>query len=488
MKSLHSVQVFILLVLLIVQACTPGKYVGNYKPIRWNGFGKDKRIPFKKDQLIVFYKDRPTPEHTKQIRQAIADQGVTVTAIQQCSSCDVYMELWKGPNIHTVIHTDGVKAGSGGGGSRPVGEDTLARYSLNYINSLPVDMTPALSDSITPNYKPDKKLDLGGETRTDTITIAVLDTGIDTANFVTARMLWKNPFDKGDGSDPDRNCLVNDVNGWNFIANDPNINDDNPTRHGTLVSSYIIHEFMSTSKNYVQLMSLKTHDNHGFGDLFSSICAIHYAIDKGANIINASWGFYYYDDRPHPYLDSLLTKTLKEKGILFVTAAGNKIPEEDIVIREVYLDSFGITLPDAALRNLEIHNFYPACFSATDNSVLTVTTTNGLAVSPTQNYSNQYVDLGIRADLVQPTHMKFLEPFTNIPQYISGSSFAAAIATGKIGAWLPKAGYRPGIIKDDVFNELKRLITAGSIPNILFHSTALGSGKLIRNGQFSKRK
>ena len=112
--------------------------------------------------------------------------------------------------------------------------------------------------------------------------------------------------------------------------------DDNPDRHGTLVSHYIINEFAASSEKAVELMTLKTHDKNGSGDLFASICAIHYAMEKGAQIINASWGFYYYQDGPHPYLDHLITNVLREKGILFVAAAGNKIDEMDEFANNAY--------------------------------------------------------------------------------------------------------------------------------------------------------
>ena len=83
-------------------------------------------------------------------------------------------------------------------------------------------------------------------------------------------------------------------------------------------------------------MTLKTHDKNGSGDLFASICAIHYAMEKGAQIINASWGFYYYQDGPHPYLDYLITNVLRKKGILFVAAAGNKIDQVDEDANDAY--------------------------------------------------------------------------------------------------------------------------------------------------------
>ncbi len=487
-KTLSRVPVFLLLVLLLFQSCRTTKYSEGDKPIRWNGQGNPKWTPYKKNEIIVFYKHKPSPAEVQSIKNAITAQGITVTAMQVCSKCDSYMELWKGINIHTVIHTEGVSGGSGGGGSRGVGEDSLARYSLNYTSAVPVDNTPQWRDSINVKYRPDKKMELDG-TNKDTVTIAVLDTGIDTANFISKKLLWKNPEEKENMADDDNNCLDDDINGWNFIGGNRNIHDDNNSLHGTLVSSYIIDEFRSTSKNFVQIMSLKTHDSHGYGDLFSTICAIHYAVGKGAKIINASWGFYYYDESPHPYLDSLITDIVKKKGVLFITAAGNKIPDEDIVARQIYRDSFGVILSDHALRNLEIHNFYPACFSRDDNNVITVTTTDGSTTSPTQNFSSKFVDLGIKADRTDPTHMKFLEPFTLAPVYISGSSFATAIATGKLGAWLPKSVYHPDIKKEEVFDELNRLISTGSIsPDILIRSAPLESNRLIRKGRYSHRK
>src|SRR5690606_17231168 len=147
-----------------------------------------------------------------------------------------------------------------------------------------------------------------------------------------------NRKEKQSAGDDDNNCYVNDVAGWNFIGNNDNITDDNINLHGTLVSQYIVNEFKTSPNNFVQIMTLKTHDHTGYGDLFSTICAIHYAVDKGANIINASWGFYFYEDGSHPYLDSLITTGLKQKGILFVTASGNKIDEVDAYAKKIYQD------------------------------------------------------------------------------------------------------------------------------------------------------
>jgi hypothetical protein len=427
------------------------------------------------------YKGKPSPGKRDTIRQALEDAGVNPDSvtIRTCNSCNAYVELWQGANIHTVIHDEGIRAGTVSGGSKGVGEDTLARYSLNFIQHLPVEALPTIRQYKFREFPP-PATGMGK----DTIVVAVLDTGIDTVNVVRSQYLWKNLAEKGTSTtDPDSNCYTADLFGWNFINQSADIRDDNLSLHGTLVSDYIIEEFKTSTKNFVQIMSLKTHDNQGRGDLFSSICALHYAMDKGANIINASWGFYYYQDNPHPYLDSLITKVLKQKGILFVTASGNKIDEVDTYARMRYQEEHGITIPDSLLRNLEIHNFYPACLGVVDNNVIVATTTSGNIVSSTQNYSSRFVDFGVMADTIGPGFMRFQVPFTTDPLFISGSSFATGILSGKIGALTDKGEYRSGVEKGDIITNIE----SGS-PGVIQTSTSLGSRNLVRDGRYIERE
>jgi hypothetical protein len=194
--------------------------------------------------------------------------------------------------------------------------------------------------------------------------------------------------------------------------------------------------------------------------------------------VNASWGFYNYGDNPVPYLDSLVTQVLPQHGILFITAAGNKVEANDNYARSLYRAMHsGFSISDAGLRNLQIHNFYPAMFSRAGNNVITTTTTDGMRVSPTQNFSSLYVDLGVRADRITATTMKFRVPFEmrGVEQFISGSSFATAIATGKIGVGLKTEWYTPGITKDRVLSEVGSVIRT---------STELRANSLIREGRY----
>ena len=201
-----------------------GEYKGGVS-IRDIGKDTSKGI-FRPNEIIVTYKHPPTPAEAAAIKDAITAQGIAVADVQKCNSCDSYVELWKGAGIHTTIHSEGVSGGSGGG-SKGVGEDSIAHYSLNFVMSIPADSL----GSLKPQYYNDKPLPFFGRRSGDTIVIAVLDTGIDTASFVSNHYLWTNKESRNDADD-DSNCFVDDLNGWNFMGNNANVDDDNPHKHG----------------------------------------------------------------------------------------------------------------------------------------------------------------------------------------------------------------------------------------------------------------
>lgn len=444
--------------------------------------------PYRDSQLLVCYKLPPTAARRNKIKAAVATalhidlflhpNGIKFRA---CNSCNGYVELWTAPNIQTVIHADGVRGGSGGN-APPVGEDSLAYYSRNHVSTAPYEKDNPVKLANAPIPPPQAK--------PGTVVIAILDTGFDTDDHSGTRYLWKNAGEQNNGRDNDGNCYAGDVNGWNFANGNNNVRDDNGDHHGSIVSRLVIKEFEASPQNNVQIMALKTHRADGTGDLFGIICAIYYAMDKGAKIINASWGFYPHLDSlngdgyvksPHPYLDSLITRVLRQKGILFVTASGNKIVSVDADAHSIYKGLHdGHDIPDTRLRDLWYHNFYPACLGNANNNIITAVTTDGnAAVSPTQNYSNRFVDVGVKAHLVTPApenKMKFKVPYAGAG-YVSGSSFATAVATGKIGAYLPAAAYLPGIDKAAVMHWL-----SPTSLNIFFFSPPLESK--IRNGRF----
>lgn len=426
---------------------------------------------YRKDQILVFFRRKPTENDIRTVRESFKKDGIAIETIKilSCGNCDIPVQLWSAKGIHSRISKDSLKAGSGPSATT-VGES----YSLNFTNSVPADVQKGFRCKINPEEKP------SGQEKEEVV-VAVLDTGVDTA-LVNPQYLWKET-----DPTPGTKCYADVHEGWNFVSNTGNYNDDNPNKHGSIVSQYIINQFAVSENNAVKIMPLKTHDKDGTGDLFSILCAISFAVAKGAHIINASWGFYYYYEIPVPYLKTLITGVLRKKGILFVTAAGNQSPADDEIAKQIYHAEHGITLTADQLRNLDIHNFYPANLSTATNSVLTVTTTDEHTVSATQNYSNKYVDLGVVADQVLREEMKFLIPFDGAePGLISGSSFATAIASGVIGARCPKSLYLPNIKKADFLHCLKGLPASdGSGSGVLQENSALAK-KYIRNGAYVK--
>jgi len=481
-----SLLALIILLLVFMQGCPPLTETknpdenGKKDPGEPNvkGYGPletDSLPPYYKDQVIVVFKDNPPSQSVRDsLLEDIADNFPNKTKdevendldIRVCDSCgDSYMELWKMNDIETTIHAKGLHAGAEGK-SDPVGEDKFGYYSVNYDVSIPLDTTNQLKDEayLDPDLR-GQTIDPGEEP----VIVAVLDTGLDpnldhnspNANSLYSSYLWANPEGK-------KSCYSTDVHGWNFADENSNIQDDNERyRHGTIVSQFIINEFTNNVPNKLQLMTLKTHKADGSGDLFSSICAMRYAIRNGANIINASWGFYDFKELGHPYLDSLITEVLPMKGILFVTAAGNQIDEIDDKMKTAQVD-------ETKLRDIEVNHFYPARLDTVDNTVITATTVLGDKVSPTQNYSNVYVDMGVVAD---PTgFMQFKLPYSS--DLVTGSSYATAILSGKIGAHLPTSEYTPNIDKEDVILILKPLINIDTNPAL---------NNKIRGGRFVER-
>jgi len=417
---------------------------------------------YKKDEVIVFFESTPTEKEINTVKESFRLDGFDpkMISIRRCDNCNIPVLLFQSKNIHTVVSSDGVRAGSGHA-STTVGE----HYSLNFFNRTPFDKKDGLQFRQQP-----------GETaaRKEKIVVAVLDTGFD-QHLIDPAYLWQ-----GTATNQDAECYKNVTTGWNFVNDTSDFNDDSLNHHGSIVSQYIINEFKKSSMNSVQIMPLKTHDKNGVGDLFGIICAIHFAIAKGANIINASWGFYYYFEEPIPYLKKLITKTLQDKGIVFVTAAGNKIPEEDVIAQQIYLSELGLHLTADELRDLAIHNFYPAHLSTNKNSVITATTTDGrTTVSPTQNYSNAFTDIGVLADKVTIDSMQFQVPFAGMTDMISGSSFATAIMTGIVGAHCEKNTYTPGVRNEDV---IKHLISTGHA-----NTEPALKKKYIKKGSWTKK-
>lgn len=254
--------------------------------------------------------------------------------------------------------------------------------------------------------------------KTDPITIAVLDTGIDfnyqdqTVGGEPQLVFWENddPVNGREDENKDPFCLTDDIIGWDFVNNDNNPMDDHS--HGTHVSGIIaeqlrIHE---PDINY-QLMAVKVLDANGVGNTFDAICGILYATEKGAKVINASWGYYGASEK-------LLQRAIRyagSNGAIVVNSAGNE------------------------RTDIAVTNYYPAEYSLLgQNNIRTLLFVGALNQNGTLWQSSNIRTEGVYQDgfLATPgENIQSLIPFhlqANVSEFKSGTSMAAPVMSALV--------------------------------------------------------
>jgi RHS repeat-associated protein len=130
-------------------------------------------------------------------------------------------------------------------------------------------------------------------TGTTSITIAVIDSGVDFSHPDLQNNQWTNSSEKENRKDDDRNGFVNDLHGWDWISDSGVIRDEQG--HGTAVAGIIAaqgNNGLGTAGVMwrASLMSLRVLDKTGTGTVADAVEAIDYAASQGAQVINLSWG------------------------------------------------------------------------------------------------------------------------------------------------------------------------------------------------------
>jgi subtilisin family serine protease len=214
----------------------------------------------------------------------------------------------------------------------------------------------------------------------DDIVVAVIDTGIDVAHPDLAANIWVNTREVAfNGIDDDGNGFVDDINGWDFAANDNNP-DFGTDFHGTHVAGIVgavgNNNLGVTGVAWrVKMMALKFIRGRS-GNAADAVRAINYVIDqkeRGVNVrvINASWG----GDEASNSLRKAIKKA-GDSGILFVCAAGNGGS-------------------DSSGDDIDVFPDYPSVWSTEISSIVSVAALNrsdGLASF--SNYGRKTVTVG----------------------------------------------------------------------------------------------
>ncbi len=163
------------------------------------------------------------------------------------------------------------------------------------------------TDAFVPNdplygqqwYIPAVKADLVWDSingKDTTQVIAILDTGVDWLHPDLQNKIWQNAEEIPDnGVDDDGNGKVDDVRGWDWINNDNNPTDDNS--HGTHVAGIAAAQQnnsigISGVSPGAKIMALKVFQSSGRGNTADITEGIIYATQKGATVINMSFGTY----------------------------------------------------------------------------------------------------------------------------------------------------------------------------------------------------
>ncbi len=158
--------------------------------------------------------------------------------------------------------------------------------------------------------------------------IAILDTGVDITHPDLADNIWTNPLEAegAEGSDDDGNGFADDIHGWDFIFNRPQITDFNG--HGThcagIAAAVGGNGIGITGANPDALiMPLVVMQTDGTGDIGTIIKGVDYARANGADVISMSFGMYthalaLHDALGKAYQNSLLVAAAGNDGVALI--------------------------------------------------------------------------------------------------------------------------------------------------------------------------
>jgi subtilisin family serine protease len=303
------------------------------------------------------------------------------------------------------------------------------------------------------------------DTQTGNAVVAVLDTGVDLDHPDLDDNIWSNPGEiPSNGIDDDDNGFVDDTSGWDFKGDDPNPRPSSgiANAHGTHVAGIIAAEQNNGEGGSgvcpgCDIMPLR------FGlDLAGELQGIAYAVNNGADVLNASFGGPIWSN-----IERSAIQQAGNDGLLVVAAASNDNADNDMFIatrRRILSPVFPATynLPSilsvAASNDKDQYGYLSGCASADPRGFCQFT-----------NWGHDSVDIAAPGVDVLSTVPMALGSYA----VFNGTSMAAPMAAGVAALVESQApSHTPVEVKNAVMNSVD-------------HSQGLSELFLFGRGPFS---
>ena len=262
-------------------------------------------IPGPDTFIVQFAEDLP-PDSIRAVEDKIRFQGGIQLDSCYCRSNTPYIQSWG------TQRTIEINSSSQGAMSKTKVDTSGTTLKIQPIVTFENDLIP-LVFCIPPPQRSSRAAD---------VRIAIIDSGV---NLMTEEdpsghedldnLAWRNGLEILDSIDNDFNCLVDDLEGYDFLRGSSVIRDLDG--HGTHLAGIIYDGFPTHVRP--QIMNLKVYEQEE-GTVFELICALNHALEKNAQVINLSLGY----KNPNPSI--LLYDALKKAdslGTMVIVSAGN---------------------------------------------------------------------------------------------------------------------------------------------------------------------
>lgn len=231
----------------------------------------------------------------------------------------------------------------------------------------------------------------------NTITVGVIDSGIEYAHPDLQPNFWRNPAESAvpNGIDTDNNGYIDDIYGYDFVkrvGGYPTDEDGHGTHVAGIIGAKGNNGIGICGVNWnVRLVALKIAYDDGYLSVDAAIEALAYAKNNGIMITNNSYGGAQYS--------KIFRDAIQKYGGIFVAAAGN----------------------DG--KNTDTYKNYPSGFDC-DNIISVASTDDNDQLSYFSNYGKNSVDIAAPGSSIYGTYrgQKYA--------YLSGTSMAAPFVAG----------------------------------------------------------